>query len=254
MPGFSGQGKVYIAPRLSSGLPGIFRQFGNASICKVTQTVDTVERNESQTGNRLPFRRLTRGQGGKLQLVGDEFNKENFALATLGVSASVAAGAAVAGYVLPTGAAVGDMLVLPAKNVSAVVIKDSTGAPKVLATPANYDLDAFAGAITLKDLTAGGPYVQPFKADFTPGSVDVIGAFKAPNAEYFVRLDGVNTDDGNKRGICDVFRVRFDPTKALDLITNDYLDWDLEGAMLVDLTRSAASAEGQYWSWTQAAA
>lgn len=254
MPGFSGQGVAYIAPRLASGLPGIFRDFGNASIFKVSQSADTTERKESRTGSRLPFRRLTKSQGGTIQLVGDEFNSANFSLATQGVSTVVAAGAAVTGYALPTGALVGDTLVLPAKNVSDVVIKDSTATPKVLTLNTHYSLDPFSGAVKLLDLTTGGAYVQPFKADFTPGTVEVIGAFKAPNTEYFLRLDGVNTDDGNKRGICDVFRVSFSPAKVLDLISDDYMDWDLEGTIMADLTRSAASPEGQFWSWTRAAA
>jgi hypothetical protein len=255
MPGFSGQGIAYIAPRLANGLPGIFRDFGNASVFKITQSVDTVERNESRTGSRLPLRRMTKSQGGKLQIVGDEFNKENFALSTLGVATAVAAGTAVAGFVLPTGVAVGDVLALPAKNVSAVAIKDSaSGSPKVLTLNTHYSLDPLAGSIKILDLTTGGALTQPLKADFTPGAVDVIGAFKSINTEYFLRLDGVNTDDNNKRGICDVFRVRFDPAKALDLISNDYLDFDLEGTILADLTRSAASAEGQFWSFTTAAA
>lgn len=254
MPGFSGQGIVEIAPRLTNGRPGIFRDFGNASVFKITQSVDNVERNESRTGSRLPLRRLTRSQGGTIQLVGDEFNKENFALATLGISAAVAAGAAVTDYVLPSPLAVGDIVALGGKNVTAVAIKDSTGSPKTLPFPGGYELDALAGSIKILNITTGGAYVQPFKADFTPGAVNVIGAFKAANAEFFLRLKGINTDNANARGICDVFRVRFNPTKALDLINNDFMDWDLDGAILADLTRSSADPEGQFYSWTEAAA
>lgn len=95
--------------------------------------------------------------------------------------------------------------------------------------------------------------MQPFKADFTPGAYDVVGAFKAPNAEYYVRLDGINTDDANRRGITDVFRVRFSPTQALDLISNDYLDFSFEATMLYDQTRQATDPEGQFFSTTFAA-
>lgn len=251
MPGFSGQGIVSLAPRLASGQPGVFRDFGNASVFKISQQVQTVERQESRSGGRLPLRRLTKSTGGTLQIVGDEFNKDNFALAVLGVATAVVASDPVAGYVLPSPLAVGDTVILPAKAVTAVAIKDSTGAPKTLPV-GGYELDGFSATIKIKDLTAGGPYTQPFKVDFTPGAASVIGAFKNTTAEFYVRLDGVNTDNANKRGICDVFRVRINPAKALDLISNDFLDFDLECAMLADLTRSAAAADGQFFGWYEA--
>lgn len=251
MPGFSGQGISSIAPRLANGQPGIFRDFGNASVFKITQQLQTVERQESRSGARLPNRRMTKATSGTLQIVGDEFNKENFALAVLGTATAVTAGQAVTGYVLPSPVAVGDTVILPAKAVTAVAIKDSAGSPKTLPV-GGYDLDAFAGSLKFKDITQGGPYVQPFTADYTPGAASVVGAFKNTTTEYFVRLDGVNTDNGNKRGICDVFRVRINPAKALDLISNDYLDFDLEFTLLADLTRSAASPEGQFFGWYEA--
>lgn len=254
MPGFSGQGKVSIAPRQANGLPGIFRDIGNASVCEGGLSEDTVERSESRSGSRLPFRRMTKGQAGTIKIVGDEFNRDNFALAVRGTKTDVAAAPAVTGFVLPSGVAVGDTLILPAKNVTGVAIKDSTGSPKVLALNTNYSLDPAAGSITILDLTAGGAFVQPLKADFTPGVKKVVGAFTAPNQEYWLRLDGVNTDNGNARSILDVFRVRISPAKALALISNDYLDFEYDGTILADLTRASNDPEGQFFVWTDLSA
>jgi hypothetical protein len=154
----------------------------------------------------------------------------------------------VTNFNFPTGAVVGDSLILPAKNVSAVTVRDSTGSPKTL-PGGQYELDAFAGSITLNDLTTGGPYVQPFKADYTPGAVNVIGAFKLLATEVYIRMDGVNTDD-NSRVICDVFRTRLSPSRQMDLINNDFNDFEVAGSVLADLTRSASSAGGQFYSLT----
>ncbi|MDO9094436.1 MAG: hypothetical protein Q8R98_04285 [Rubrivivax sp.] len=249
MPGFSGQGKVLIGARQSNGLPGILRWIGNASVFRVAQNEDTVERSESYTGNRLPNRRMTRSRGGEITIVFDEFSPENMAIALLGQNTLVAAAAAVTNYGFPTGAVVGDSLIMPAKNVTAVTVVDSTGSPKTLVAGTNYELDAFAGRIDILNLTSGAPYVQPFKANFTPGAHNVQGAFKLLSTELYIRMDGINTDD-NSRVICDVFRNRLSPARQLDLINEDFNDFELAGSVLADLTRSAASAGGQFYSLT----
>lgn len=249
MPGFSGQGKVLIGPRNPDGTPGVLRWIGNASVFRIAQNVDTVERKESYTGNRLPNRRMTRGRGGEVTITFDEFSKESMAYALNAIATAVAAGSAVPSFSFPTGATVGDTLAMPAKNVSAVTITDSTGSPKTLTAGTHYELDAFAGTITLLNITAGGPYVQPFKAAYTPGANNVIGAFKALGNELYVRMDGVNTDD-NSRVICDVFRTRLEPARQVDLINDDFNDFELVGAVLADLTRSSGSAGGQFYSLT----
>lgn len=249
MPGFSGQGKVLIGTRQNDGTPGILRWIGNASVFRVAQNEDTVERKESYTGNRLPNRRMTRGRGGEITITFDEFSKENMAIALLGSNTAVAASAAVTNSAFPTGAIVGDTLVMPRKNVSAVTIKDSTGAPKTLTAGVNYELDAFAGTIRLLDLTTGGAFVQPFKADFTPGAVNVVGAFKLLSTEVYVRMDGINTDDGS-RVICDVFRTRLSPSRQMDLINDDFNDFEVSGSVLADLLRQSSDAGGQFYSLT----
>ena len=252
MPGFSGQGIVTVAPRQANGLPGVFRDVGNASVYKIGLAEETVERNESRTGSRLPLRKLTKTQSGSLQIVIDEFNADNFSLATRGVKTSVTSVTPVIGYSLPPLVALGDKVIVPSKNISAVTIRDSTPTTPKVVPPASYTVDAFTGEITFVDLTTGGPYVQPFRADYTPGAHTVIGAFKgATNQEYYIRLTGINTDTG-ARGVHDTFRVRIPPAKVLDLISNDYLDFDFDGVVLADLTRQSTDPEGQFYSFTPA--
>lgn len=250
MPGFSGQGKVLIGPRLPSGLPGTMRWLGNASVFRLAMNEDRVERKESYSGNRLPNRAMTRGRGGEVTITFDEFSKESMAYALLAVNTAVAAGSAVSNWVAPTGFVVGDTIVLPHKNVSAVTVVDSTGSPKTLPTD-QYELDAFAGTVRLLDLTTGGAYVQPFKVSYTPGAVNVLGSFKLTATEVYLRMDGINTDDGS-RAIVDAFRVRLSPARQVDFINDDFNDFELVGSMLADLTRQANSAGGQFYSLTVA--
>lgn len=250
MPGFSGQGKVFIGSRLTTGLPGVMRWLGNVSAFSIAQNEDTVERKESYTGNRLPNRRMTRSRGGEVTLTFDEWTKENAAWALLGATTQVAAGSAVTNWVAPTGFTQGDTIVLPHKNVSAVTVVDSTGSPKTL-PPGQYTLDAFAGTIQLDDIATGGAYVQPFKVSYTPGAVSVIGGFKLLAPEVYLRLDGINTDD-NSRVIVDVYRTRLSPARNVQFISDDFVDFELTGATLADLTRASNSAGGQFYSITQA--
>ncbi|MCW5657448.1 MAG: hypothetical protein KIT60_07075 [Burkholderiaceae bacterium] len=255
MSGFLGQGKVFVGLRLASGLPDISRWIGNASVFKLGMEEDSIERNESYSGNRLPLRRATRTRQGTVQIVFDEFSDDNAALALIGAKTTVAAGSPQTNVALAATvgnpAKVGDTLIIPGHNLSAVTIKDSTGSPKTLTLDTNYSLDAFAGSIDILNLTTGGPFVMPLTADFTPGQRTVVGAFKTVSPEVYVRLNGINTDDGS-RVIVDVFRSRLSPAREFNLIGDDFADFELNGSMLADLTRLQSAAGGQFFSITRA--
>lgn len=253
MPGFLGQGKVMVGLRLSTGQPDILKWIGNAPKFELALEEDAVERNESYSGSRLPNRRATRSRKGTLNITFDEYTDDSLALALVGAKTTVAASAAQTNVNLAATvgnpAKVGDTLIIPGKNLSAVVIKDSTGAPKTLVLNTNYSLDAFAGSIDILDLTTGGPYVMPLKADFTPGQRVVVGAFKTATPEVYVRLNGINTDSG-KRCIVDVFRSRLSPPRSVNLIGDDFIDFELTGSVLADLTRLQGDPDGQFFSLT----
>jgi hypothetical protein len=248
MAGFSGQGKISIgAARLGAGgilIPGLLRPIGNATVLAPGMEEDVEERKESMSGSRLPFRRLVRGRAGSLSISFDEFSAENLALVLGGTLTTVSAGAAVPNFAFPSGAKLGDILAVPAKNISSVVVKDSAGAPATLVAGTDYDLDAFAGSVTLKNL---GAYVQPFKIDYTPGAHRKIAAANSPTTDYYVKFDGINTDD-NSRVIVEFFKVRFGIIAELPVINEGYFDYTLEGDVLADTARAVNGAEGQFFS------
>lgn len=247
MSGFSGQGKVLIGTRNANGTPGLLAWLGNASVCTLAVEEDSEERNESYSGNRLPLRKLTRSRKGTLSIKFDEFTNDNLVLGLAASKTVVAAGAPVAGYAFPAGAAVGNYLVVPHKNLSAVALKDSSGAPKTLTLDTNYALDAFAGSFELLDIVTGGAYVQPFKADFTPGGYTKIGALNQAAVDRYIRFDGINTDDGT-RIIADIYRARIKPIKEFVFIGDNYQDFEMEGTVLNDPTKTSAGADGQFFS------
>lgn len=247
MSGFSGQGRVLAGLRQANGQPGLMRWIGNASKCVLSLTQDDAQRNESFSGNRLPYRQMTKTRRGELSIVFDEFSAENLALLNIASVTTVAAGTAVAGYAFPAGAKVGNFLVVPQKNISAVAVKDSTGVPKTLTADVNYRLSPFGGSAELLDITTGGPFTQPFKMDYTPGAYTKIGAFNQASQDVYLQFIGVNTDDGTPIA-ADIFRTRLKPAKEISFITDDYVDFELGGSVLADMTRQASSADGQFYS------
>lgn len=250
--GFSGVGLVSVAPRLASGLAGIGRFLGNCPSLKVSHSPDSVERNESMTTARGPYRRMTKTTQATIELVCDEFSKDNLAMFLFGRVDTVAAGGTVAATAFAGGATtakVGSVLLMPDKNVTAVVITDSTGSPKTLVAGVNYDLDAFNGSIRLLDITTGGPFVQPFKYAYTKGAVDVVSGLAVPDQELWLNMAGTNVDTG-ERGVFDAYRCRFTPTENMDLINNDYQDYTLKGSILLDSTKTNAGVGGQYYRFS----
>jgi hypothetical protein len=244
MPGFSGQGKVWIG-NVVGGVPQPLVWMGNALSLSVALTEDVLERNESFSGSRLPLCRTTRAKQATVNLSGDEWNVDNLTRLLQATKTTVAAGAAVVGELAPPGVTVGSLVVLGGQNVTAVAVQDSTGAPKTLVANTNYRLHAKTGAIEFIDLTVGGPYVQQVKTNYTPGARDVVALFNSGNPEQWIRFEGINTDD-NTEVLVDLYRVRLSPTRELPLILDEYATFEQEGSVLVDTTKPAGGTLGQF--------
>ena len=246
---FRGQGRVFLGLRDASGNPKNLRYLGNVPELKIALEATTLEHKESTSGQSLQDFRQDIGKKATATVTMENFTKENMAMALRGTVNSIVAGSAITGEVLGAGsttAAVGDILVFAKRNASAVVIKDSTGSPKTLTNNVNYKINAIGGHIELLDLTTGGPYVQPFKADYTPGTSTEVGLFTDAAKEYFLRFEGLNTANGNAPVVVDLFRFVMDPSKAMDLITDELGKFPLDGALLYDSARSSAGVLGQF--------
>lgn len=245
MPGFSGQGKVWVGLRDGAGNPLAMKWVGNAPSFVVSLTEDVNERNESFSGNRLPFRRATRAKQASLAISFDEFSRDNLARLLQATNTTVSASGPVADEVAPTGLVVGDKVILLGQNVATVSVRDNTGGTPMTLPTAGYELNAAAGSWTLLDITAGGPYVQPFRTTYTPGLRYVVAPFNAANPDYWIRFEGINTDDG-AAVLADFYRAKFSPTRELPMIQDEYATFVVEGAVLVDSTKTAGGTLGQF--------
>lgn len=249
MKPFSGAGIVSLYP-LTNGVPGAGIDMGEVPTFDIGQEAPVAEMKTSRDQSRATAFRMAQSKAATLNLQLNTLNDATLAMLTSGTWTDVAAGAAVVGWAAPAGLVVGNVIRLPNRNVSAVTVKDSTGAPKVLTAGTNYELDAVAGTVRLLDITTGGAFVQPFKVDFTPGAVSVLGAFKAPDQDWLVMLNGTNAYNGD-RVILEGFKFRFGAQGQSKWISNDYGQWQINGSLLLDTTRAANSTGGQFYSLTK---
>lgn len=243
MPYFSGQGRVYLAARDSSGNPQAMRWVGNVPDLKVTLNIDTVEHKESYSGQRLTDLQLIRGKDGEFSCTLEDFSVENLELTLYGTTTTTTS-SSVSNETLPT-VAVGETWLLANPFVSSVSIVDSAGTPKTLPST-QYTVHENQGAITFNDITTGGPYTQPFKVSYTRAGSKRVAMFRSAQPEVWLRFDGLNTADGNKPIILDLYRVAITPTRDLSMISEELQRFELTGRVLADLTKINDAALGQF--------
>lgn len=242
---YSGRGKVYLAERDGAGNPKAFWHIGNVPNLVVNLEAEVEEHIESTTGNDLIDARLSEAKRGRITATAEEWSVPNLELLFFGESVTQGAGT-VSNEILPAGIVVGQSVALARQDVSSVVITDSTATPKVL--PAGqYTLSAKHGSIELRDLTTGGPYVQPFRAAYSHAAgATRTRLFSKTEQVYWLRFEGLNKADGGRPCVIELYKVSFDPAKQLQLIQRGYAQFPLEGAVQQDDLKPAASEFGQF--------
>lgn len=237
---FSGQGRVYLAQRDSSGNPLNLRWVGNVPDLKVSLSVETIEHKESHSGQRLTDLQLIKSKDGEFTCTLEELSIENLDLSLFGQTNNVT-GSTVTGETLPSGVVAGDVRLLAHQFISAVTVTDSATATLVSGT--DYKIHANQGAIEFLNVTG---FTQPFLVDYTYGNAKESAMFKSAQPEVWLRFDGINSADGNKPVIVDLYRVSISPTKDLSLISDDLQQFELSGRVLADVTKDASGALGQF--------
>jgi hypothetical protein len=245
---FSGQGRVYIGTRDSNGNSQAMRWLGNVAELRVSLNVETIEHKESYSGQRLTDLSLIKSKDGEFTCSLEDFSIENLELTLYGQTSSVTSGS-VTNEALPTGAVVGGVYLLANQFVSSVVVKDSAATPVTLTAGTHYKVHAEQGAIELINITG---FTQPFKVDYSYGAAKRLAMFKSAQPEVWLRFDGLNTADSNKRVIVDLYRVVLNPSKDFSLIGDDIQKFELSGRVLADTTKSDTGPLGLFGRVIQA--
>lgn len=237
------QGRVYLGKRDLSGNPTDVRSPGNVADLKLSLKTDVLEHYESQSGQRSLDHRMIKSKSATVVLTIEEFTKENLALALYGTHVATTGGTVTDEPVGGAAPVVGDRYFLAHPKVSTLIVKDSAATPATLTLGTHYTADVDFGAIQFLDTTG---LTAPFKASYAFGDVSEIGIFTQPLPERYLRLEGLNTAQGNARVLVELYRVAFDPLKELALISTDYNKFEMEGSLLADSTKPYDAALGQF--------
>lgn len=242
MPLFRGQGKVYAAVRGTDGFPLALPWLGNASELNVKFETEKIEHKESYTGQRLVDSTIITGKTASMSMRLDDFDLDRLALGLYGAKATIT-GAAVTAEVFPT-VALNDEVVTKNPVISAVVIKDSAGTPATLTLGTHYTItDAGFGRVKFINLAA---FVQPFKIDYTYATRVQSGMFTVAAPERWLRFEGLNTANGDKKVIVDLYKVQISPLSELALIGDEHGSYELTGSVLLDTTKADGDPLGKF--------
>jgi hypothetical protein len=244
------QGRVFLGKRDAAGAPIEVRSPGNVAELKLALKTDVLEHYESQTGQRTLDHRMVKQKSATVNLTLEEFTKENLALALYGNHVTAVPGTVTDEPVGGAAPMVGDRYFFAHPKVSTLVVKDSSATPATLTPGVDYTADLEFGALQFLRLDDGGspavPYVPPFKASYGYGAATEIGIFTQALPERYLRLEGLNTAQGNAKVLVELYRVAFDPLKEISFISDEYNKFEMEGSLLADASKPFDAVLGQF--------
>lgn len=130
------------------------------------------------------------------------------------------------------------------RDVSTVVLTDSSTPPKPLVVDRDYRIDsALGGLIQINKIEA---LTQPFLANYAYGASANVVAFTVPSIEKYGVFDGINTID-NSHMRAQIYRMQFDPVSDIGLIQDSHGLLKLSGSLLLDVLNASKAENGGYW-------
>lgn len=250
-PHYYGQGRISLALLDAiTGVAGAFKWIGDVSAFSLKPNSDKVQHKESWSGQRGLTDSFPIGAAIDINMTLYQFSPESLGRVIRSAIVTSVSGTASAESLGDT-LAVGDEAYLANPGVSSLVITDSTGgAPLTLTEGTDYEVDVNFGRVKILDL---GSYVQPFLASYSYSAHSAIGMLTQGQQKYRLKFEGVNLAESNAPVIVDIYKLAPDLVQELALITsgNDVAGMAITGAALLDTSRSATGALGQFGSITQ---
>lgn len=208
------------------------RDIGNVTAANFAIEQDTKEKANLRGGGGN-IASLTRISSVKLALTMDSFNNDNLAMALRGqvaVEASVAVSAEEVTAVAP-GLGQTAKLIDVAQPYSV-----TDNADQALVEGTDYEITA-AGVLAID----GGAITDgdTIKVTYQSKAASALEAMVNSGEEFKFVLDGLNDHNG-KPSVVTAYRFKPSPTAGLDLIGEEYAEFQVEGELLADTTIQAA--------------
>ena len=127
--------------------------------------------------------------------------------------------------------AIGDIIFLKNKNVSNIVITDSTPTPLDLIEGTDYTIDEKYGTLEMTHVQTIG---SPIKVAYRYGTATVMKPMTDDVDYYRIRVDGLNKVGQKDKQVVTAYRAKLSPADTLDLISDDFSEMTLEADLLYD--------------------
>lgn len=232
---FIGNGKVYFTP-VKNGVEGKPFWVGVASAAAFGHSVeDEKELKEYHSGKNQTWDKYDGDKASTFSLTLSERRPEAMQAALQAKVTEVATGSVTAEqHVVDK---IGDIIFLKHKNVSEVVITDSTtSAPVALVKGIDYTIDDVYGTI---EMTHTKTITSPIKVAYSYGKSTKMKPMTDDVDYYRIRVNGLNKVGQKDKQVVTAYRAKLSPADAYDLIGDDFSEMELEADLMYDEAEEA---------------
>ena len=226
---YSGQGHVSYSERDSLGKPvGGLIDLGNCSKLETKISVERVEHQESQTGRNAVDATFEKAQKVEINATFDEFKRENLDLYIYGQSQELLGATVTGEEIIAHLGKKAALARMPAyfsslTNVGGATTYDET----------DYSIDPNTGLISFA-LDATFAHGDILEANYQAAAERITTAFSQLNTARWLRFDGLNRGSDNLPVVIEIYKARFDPAEMMDLINEEFAEYNLNGTALYD--------------------
>lgn len=232
---FIGNGKVYFTP-VKGGVEGKPFWVGVANAASFSHSVeDEKELIEYHSGKNQTWDKDDGKKSTTFSITLNERRPKPMQAALQATVTEVATGTVASEE--HTVDAIGDIIFLKHKNVSDVVITDSTDAsPQALIKGVDYTIDEQYGAI---EMVHTKTIKSPIKVAYSYGTATVMKPMTDDVDYYRIRVDGLNKVGQKDKQVVTAYRAKLSPADTLDLISDDFSEMTLEADLMYDEAEDA---------------
>ena len=244
---FVGKGKLFVGERDSSGNPVGLEWLGNVPNLVLSTDETDLQHKESYTGLNLTDKIVPTGQTATASFTLEEFTKENLTKFLRGTFTAIAAATiteeVVIGYP-------GKWSRLSQANIQTWTSLTNSTALETYVLGVDYNVDMKGGLI---EILEGGAITegQSLKANYAAGAMEQVSGFTVQPKDYYLYFSGLNQAEDLQPVLIDVYKFRPKPIGSIELITDEFGNYEIEGAVQYDPLRPDTTTNGRFFKIRQ---